>query len=222
MTNSKRPCIVWGATGQLKVIYDILLSEETQIIHVFDNNRGVVSPLSNIPVSYGKEGLYSFIDSLSDLELKPDDIDCIAAVGGGNGYARRSITELLKTHGFRPRSLIHRTAIISPLAILGSSLQILAGSIIGPYALIGDYTIVNSGANVDHDCTIGESCHLAPRSTLAGEVLVENNVFVGANATILPRLRICEGAIVGAGSVVTKDVAPDTVVAGNPASLLVR
>ncbi len=45
-------------------------------------------------------------------------------------------------------------------------------------------------------------------------------VAIGANATILCGLRIGRGALVGAGSVVTKDVAPGAVVAGNPARLV--
>jgi UDP-perosamine 4-acetyltransferase len=132
------------------------------------------------------------------------------------------MTQFMESHGFTPRSLIHKTAIISPTADIGRNIQLLAGSIIGAFVSIGDYSIINSGANVDHDCTIGRNCHLAPRAALAGEITVEDNVFVGTNATILPRLRIDSGATVGAGAVVTKDVSTGVVVAGNPARPLVR
>lgn len=111
---------------------------------------------------------------------------------------------------------------VSSCADIGKNVQLLAGSIIGAFASIGDYSIINTGASVDHDCIIGRNCHLAPRAALAGEIIVEDSVFVGINATILPRLRICSGATVGAGAVVTKDVAPGAIVAGNPARALVR
>jgi sugar O-acyltransferase (sialic acid O-acetyltransferase NeuD family) len=222
MRESSRPCIVWGATGQAKVTYDILLGEGAEIIHLFDNNRNVGSPLAGIPISYGADGLLDFIYSLRDQKLSPADIDCIAAIGGGNGEARETMTQFMESHGFRPRSLIHKTAIISRTADIGRNIQLLAGSIIGSFASIGDYSIINSGANVDHDCTIGRNCHLAPRAALAGEVTIEDNVFVGINATILPRLRIGSRATVGAGAVVTKDVSTGAVVAGNPACPLVR
>lgn len=52
---------------------------------------------------------------------------------------------------------------------------------------------------------------------LVGEIIIEQDVFVGANALILPGLSIGEGAVIGAGSVVTKDVDPWIIVAGNPA-----
>lgn len=49
------------------------------------------------------------------------------------------------------------------------------------------------------------------------EVIIEDGVFIGVNSVILPGVRIGKGSVVGAGSVVTKDVPPQTIVAGNPA-----
>ena len=49
---------------------------------------------------------------------------------------------------------------------------------------------------------------------------IEDKAWIGINSTILPGVRIGYGAIVGAGSVVTKDVPPMTVVAGNPAKFI--
>jgi len=51
-------------------------------------------------------------------------------------------------------------------------------------------------------------------------VKIGNDVFIGAGVTILPGVTIGDKAVIGAGSVVTKDVAPETVVAGNPAKLI--
>ena len=222
MAESHRPCVVWGGTGQAKVVYEILLGEGAEIIHFFENNPSVESPIDGIPISYGSDGLLSFIDNLMHYNLRPADVDCIAAIGGGNGEAREIMTQLMESHGFRSRSLIHKTAIISQTAEVGRNIQLLSGSIIGPFASIGDFSIINSGANVDHDCTIGRKCHIAPQAALAGEVFVEDNSFIGINATILPRVRIGLGATVGAGAVVTKDVSAGVVVTGNPARPLVR
>lgn len=50
--------------------------------------------------------------------------------------------------------------------------------------------------------------------------IIEDNVWVGSNVIVLPGVRICEGAIVGAGSVVVKDVPPYSIIAGNPARII--
>jgi acetyltransferase-like isoleucine patch superfamily enzyme len=52
------------------------------------------------------------------------------------------------------------------------------------------------------------------------ETFVQKGASIGSNATILCGITIGENAIIGAGSVVTKDVAPNTIVAGNPAKFL--
>ena len=56
----------------------------------------------------------------------------------------------------------------------------------------------------------------------SGEIEIFNNVFIGANSTIMYGVKIGPNAIVAANSVVTKDVAPGTVVAGNPAKVIGR
>ena len=55
---------------------------------------------------------------------------------------------------------------------------------------------------------------------LKGDTVIENDVWIGQNAVILPGVHIGDGAIIGANSVVGSDVDPYTIVAGNPARVL--
>ncbi|MBO9533635.1 MAG: acyltransferase [Solirubrobacteraceae bacterium] len=79
---------------------------------------------------------------------------------------------------------------------------------IGDYCLIGDMATIYDTSF--HRLEPGRPVHTAP-------VTIGNNVWIARGATILPGVTIGDDAVVGANAVVTKDVPPRTVVAGNPA-----
>jgi maltose O-acetyltransferase len=82
---------------------------------------------------------------------------------------------------------------------------------------IGDDTVISLGVMVlAHDASTRR--HLG--YSRVAPVRIGRRVFVGARAIVLPGVTIGDDAIVGAGSVVTRDVAPGTVVAGNPARVI--
>ena len=86
------------------------------------------------------------------------------------------------------------------------------------------------GITVGNDVFIGPKVNLITinhdpdpdnRSATYGRpIVIEDKVWIGINSTVLPGVRIGYGAIVGAGSVVTKDVPAMTIVAGNPARII--
>lgn len=102
---------------------------------------------------------------------------------------------------------------------------------------MGDNSVINFGCYLDNrrGITIGNNVGIAHNTkiytlghnidspyfeTKGAPVKIEDNVFVFSNVIIMPGVTIGEGAIVLAGSVVTKDVAPYTVVGGNPAKFI--
>jgi UDP-perosamine 4-acetyltransferase len=74
---------------------------------------------------------------------------------------------------------------------------------------------VNS--SVSHDCRVGAYVTLSPGAVVCGTVTIGNGAYVGANACIIQGLEIDERAVVGAGAVVTRNVAADLTVVGVPA-----
>lgn len=86
------------------------------------------------------------------------------------------------------------------------------------------------GISIGNNVFIGPKCNLITinhdmnpdnRSATYGKpIVIEDKVWIGINSTVLPGVRIGYGAIVGAQSVVTRDVPPMTVVAGNPARII--
>jgi putative colanic acid biosynthesis acetyltransferase WcaF len=84
---------------------------------------------------------------------------------------------------------------------------------LGPIELGEACTIAQEAylCSATHDLSVPE------RPLLTAPIVIQANAFVGLRAIVLPGVTVGEGAIVGAGAVVTRDVAPGSVVAGNPA-----
>lgn len=75
--------------------------------------------------------------------------------------------------------------------------------------------VVDSCAN--NGVLINQYVYVRDKLTIKGQIIIEDEAWIGASVTILPNVRIGKCSIVGAGSVVNKDVEPYTVVAGVPA-----
>ena len=140
--------------------------------------------------------------------------------------ARNSAITLLDKKEIHAR--IEPGAIIREQVEIGDSAVIMMGAVINIGAVIGEGTMIDMGAVLGGRAIVGKRCHIGAGAVLAGvveppsatPVIVEDNVLIGANAVVIEGVRIGEGAVVAAGSVVIEDVAPGMVVAGVPARVV--
>jgi acetyltransferase-like isoleucine patch superfamily enzyme len=119
---------------------------------------------------------------------------------------------------------------------IGTFVEIQKGAKIGSRCKIGSHTFICEGVQIESEVFIGHGVTFIndryPRATNAtGQLqteadwncqttLVKQGASIGSGSTLLGGITVGENAIVGAGSVVTKDVPSDTTVAGNPARIL--
>jgi acetyltransferase-like isoleucine patch superfamily enzyme len=118
---------------------------------------------------------------------------------------------------------------------LGAFVEIQKNATIGRRCKISSHTFICEGVNIEDEVFIGHGVMFTndtyPRATTAGTLqtandwkveptLVKKGASIGSGVTILCNVIIGENAIVGAGAVVTRNVPPGTIVAGNPARVL--
>jgi len=128
-------------------------------------------------------------------------------VGAAWPHVRRHIAQ--KVSEVTVHSAFHRGVVLYPGAHIGSGVT------------IGDHVHVQFNSTISHGCVVGDFVTVCPGAVLSGEVLVEEGVFIGANATVIHGgLTIGTGAVIGAGAVVVDDVPPGATVAGVPARKL--
>ena len=84
--------------------------------------------------------------------------------------------------------------------------------------VLNKHVVIGNNVTLKHNTTIGNKENLLGEDL--GSPIIEDNVIIGPNTVILGPIIIGKNSIIGAGSVVVKDVKPFTVVAGNPAKLI--
>lgn len=120
----------------------------------------------------------------------------------------------------------------------GTSIQMGCKFLHGRKVYLGDRNVINFGCLFDgrhYQIKTGSDVSIGPEASIltlghdpqssefadkGGDVIIGDRAWIAYRAIILPGVTIGEGAVVGAGSVVTKNVEPYTIVAGNPARLI--
>jgi len=208
--------VLWGATGQAKVLRECLAHAGVEVVALFDNDPQATSPFAGVPIHHGERGFERWLAGRAGVE----GLGFLVAIGGNRGAVRLAIQERLAGSGLAPLTARHPTAFVAADARLGEGSQVLAQTAVCVEAVLGRACIVNTGATVDHECRLGDGVHVCPGAHLAGCVTVADLATVGTGATVLPRVSIGRGAVVGAGAVVVEDVPAGVVVAGNPARII--
>ena len=131
--------------------------------------------------------------------------------------SKQELYTLYKNNGFNFFSLISTKALVSGRSEIFEGVIIQSGVNIGPNTKLGKCTKINTFSNLMHDVEIGSFSTIAPGTTILGYCKIGNEVFIGGNVTVLPNIIIPDRCIIGAGSVVTKNLRSERTFVGNPA-----
>lgn len=197
---------LYGASGHAKVIIDSLRAMGISVSGLFDDNPEVKS-LLDFPV-YGP---------FDEERLGNDSL--IVSVGVNN--IRKRVVDMLPVD-ISYGKVIHPSAVVSDYATVDRGTVVMQGAIIQASAVVGKHCIINTGASVDHDCCLEDFVHISPHATLCGNVTVGEGSWITAGVTIIPGVKIGKWCVIGAGSVVTKDIPDYSLAAGNRCRVIRR
>lgn len=139
------------------------------------------------------------------------------AIGISSSSTRRAIASIVERVGMRPATLIH------PSAILGRSVRVGDGSIIGAQAHVttnvevGRYVHIDRGSQIGHDSSLGDFSTIHPMAVVSGNCHIGSGTELGTNCTILPGVIVGSDCIVGASACAVHDVPSRMTVKGVPA-----
>lgn len=202
--------ILIGAGGHAKVIVDILLSTDQEIIGFIDDNI----------IDEGPYGL-PFLGTtkhIEDYQTKYPEARYIVAIGD-NGV-RESIVNGLKGFNVQFGRAIHSTAVIGSDVCLGDGCVVMPNVVVNAGTIIGEHAILNTASTIDHECKIGSYSHISPGVHLAGGVTVGSCSHIGIGVSIIQGMSIGTETVIGAGACVVNNI-PDKVKAvGCPAKVI--
>lgn len=114
-------------------------------------------------------------------------------------------------------SLRHNGSIIASTVKLMPGTVINPGVTLAPFAHIGNLVTINRNASIGHHTNIDDFSTIHPGVNIAGHCKISSSVTIGIGASICDGVCIGENSIIGAGSVVTKDIPANVVAFGSPA-----
>ena len=197
-----------GAGGHAKVVCSIARRLGYEVLGYYDDGRPVGSRLLGAPV----------LGPLEDVARVAEG--CLVHVSLGQNSLRAEWFRRVQDLGLAVATLVDPHALLDETVTVGEGTVIMPGVVVNVDSRIGRNCILNTSCSLDHDGLLEDHVHLCPGSHLAGTVTVREGAMLGTGASVIPGCVIGARTVVGAGSVVLKNVPPDVTVVGCPARVL--
>ena len=152
-------------------------------------------------------------------EFAPAETDRYICAIGDPATKQRVVTDLL-SRGAQFTTLIHPSVIMGADCRIGSGCILCPGVVLTTHVTLGRFVTLNLSVTVGHDAGIGDWCTLSDHADITGKARLGEAVFAGSHACVLPGLRVGDRAVVGAGSVVIRNVSAGSTMFGVPAKLI--
>lgn len=203
--------LIIGAKGFAKEVLEVMFqNNKTEDIVFFDDvNEDVFGKL------YDR---FLILKTTEQVEEYFNQISRNFTIGIGNPVLRKKLYDKFVNLGGKFTSIISPNASIGNFGnIISEGCNIMTGVIITNDVKIGKGVLINLNCTIGHDVIIEDFVELSPGVHISGNCKIGSYTNIGTNATILPKITVGSNVIVAAGSVVTKDIPDNCMVAGIPA-----
>lgn len=154
------------------------------------------------------------VGAVESYEVQEDDVFFCAL---GDSHWRKHYAELILEKGGKFINIIHKTALVSPVATLGEGCIIGAFTTISPNVKIGNHVMIQSFDDLGHDSQVGDYASIESYVFLGGYAKVGELSTMHTKSSIIPHKSIGKECVVGFGSVVMRNFKDGVHVFGNPA-----
>jgi sugar O-acyltransferase (sialic acid O-acetyltransferase NeuD family) len=203
------------------IIYGASFIDAVRLVHVINQRQprwqmiGFIDddPLRRGSTVWGYPVLGNYED-LQDYLSRAGEVSVFNNVNASI-TAHKTVAEKIDRLGVRVPSLIHPDVNTEGVTI-GRGIFIPDGCIVGCNTVIGDYVTFRYGVVVSHDVRIGNFVFFAPGVVCTSHAVIEPETFLGACCTIVNGVTIGRGSVIGAKTLVNKNVRPNTTIIGIP------
>ena len=156
------------------------------------------------------------VGTIKDWQPKEDEEFALAF---GSPELKRKIVALMKAKGAQFATIIHPTAMLSEFAEYGEGFIMFPYSKLSCNSKVGDFVTLLS-TPIGHDTVIGDYSVISGGCNIVRNVTIGKDVFVAAGVCVAQDIQIGDSAYLGMGSVVLKNVPPESKTFGNPARIM--
>lgn len=211
---SKPNILIFGGGNQATYTIDIIQKQNKyKVVGIIDSVKEIGSEVFGCKV-LGR------IEDLENICKQHNVYGGIIAIG--DNYSRHFVSKqiLVKIPDFTFVNAIHPSVIVSGNVNIGVGVVAMAGVIFNTNAVIHSHTFFATGCQIEHDCEIKSFASVSAGTVLGGHVVLGAFSALTLNVTVLDRLNIGGNTVVGAGSLVLKDLPNDVLAYGNPCKVI--
>lgn len=161
---------------------------------------------------------YEVLGNIDEYVIQRNDV-FVCAIAKPD--VKEIVTKIIVEKGGEFLNVIHKNVILFNNITFGKGIVISPNCVISNNCVLGDNVALNLSCTLGHDVNIGNYCQINSQCDLTGYVTLGEKVFLGSRVSLIPKVKVVDNVVIGAGSVVFRNIKNSGTYVGNPAKKLI-